>query len=706
MAKKKRGKKKKTGALKVILLVLVGILGVIALVVIAYAGNILSLQKEARALTAGITKDSFRQTQTSIVYDINGEEITRLSGIKELYYLNDEDIPPIVKKAFVLLEDQEFYNHKGVDFAAILRAALADLKEGAIVQGASTITQQLAKNVFLSADVKWERKITEAFVAMEMEKKFSKTQIMEFYINNIYFNHGYYGIEAAAQGYFDKSAKDLTLSQLIFLVGIPKNPSKFDPVSKFDTAMERRDYILKQLYAAGYIDSKDFYNAIDEPIVLVNKKEPFYDYVETYVFYCATRALMEYNGFTIRTEFNSAEDENKYNELYDELYSMYQSTLFTAGYRIYTAIDMEKQNILQETIDTYMKSHDEVGANGIYLTQAAAACIDNSTGYVTAIVGGRSQEYEGYTLNRAFQSYRQSGSAIKPLNVYAPYMMLGHDPEERIEDVWFEGGPNNSGDIYRGNISLKEGLAWSSNVCAWKTMMSMTPQYGNSFLHRMKFKKTGVDDDRLSSALGGFTYGVTPVEMASAYATLENDGVYRNPTCVSRITNSEGSILIDYSGNGEPVYSENASRMVTKMMEYCVNSGILQGMKLKNAIVAAKTGTTTGSKDGWLCGYSRYYTTAVWVGDDMPKANNWLSGLNTPADIWRAYMDKIHEGREKLAFPNYISNLENNNGTEYTTTTPAQGETGTHPTLSWPGTDIGDGDASVNVQGQGDKDAR
>lgn len=701
----KKGKKKKTTALKVIMLILVGILGVIALVVIAYAGNILKLQKEAKRLTEGITKDTFRQTQTSIVYDINGEEITRLSGIKDVYYLNDEDIPSILKKAFVILEDQDFYNHKGVDFSAILRAALADMKEGAIVQGASTITQQLAKNVFLSADVKWERKITEAFVAMELEKKFSKTQIMEFYINNIYFSHGYYGIEAAAQGYFGKTTRELTLSQLAFLAAIPKNPSKYDPITKFDSVVERRDFILKQLYAAGYIDSHDFYAAMDEQIVLVNKEETFYNYVETYVFHCATRALMEYNGFTIRTEFTSEEDEQKYNELYDELYSTYQATLFTAGYRIYTSIDIEKQELLQNTVDELMKEHDEVSDEGIYLTQAAAVCIDNSTGYVTAIVGGRSQDYDGYTLNRAYQSYRQTGSAIKPLNVYAPYMILGHDPNERIEDVWFEGGPNNSWDTYRGNISLKEALAVSSNVCAWKIMMSMTPEYGNSYLHKLKFRKVAVDDDKIATSIGGFTYGASPVEMASGYAALENDGVYRNPTCVSRITNAEGSILVDYAGNGEQVYSENAARMATKMMEYGVNDGILQHAQLENAIVAAKSGTTNGSKDGWLCGYSRYYTTVVWVGDDIPKANTWLSGGGLPLDIWKTFMEKIHEGRDRLAFPDYTTDIEDDDS-EYSTTTPTEGETATHPTGSVPGMDIDDGDTPVDVSGQGDKDAR
>lgn len=702
MAKRKRKKRK---ALKIILAVVVVLLGALGIVALVYGGSVLKLQKNAKALTKDVTEDTFRQTETSIIYDINGNEITSLSGIKQLYYIYDEEIPDILKKAFVLLEDKDFYKHDGVDFSAIIRAMIANARSNSLAEGASTITQQLAKNIFLTQDKTWERKITEMFVAVELEKKFEKSEILEFYINNIYFGHGYYGIEAAAQGYFGKSVGELTLSQLTYLAGMPKNPSRFDPVSHPDTVLERRNFILRQLFANGDISSLEYYEAVEEPVVLVDSSDDTYNYVETYVFYCATTALMEHDGFVFLEEFASDEDREKYEEKYDEWYSKYQASLFTGGYRIYTAIDMDKQALLQSALDKNLKDFKEVNEEGIYKTQGAGVCIDNATGLVTAIVGGRSQDYDGYTLNRAYQSYRQPGSAIKPIIVYAPYLMSGHTPDEIIDDSPIEGGPRNFDDSYRGRITLTEALAWSSNVCAWKIMEEMTPAYGMSFLHQMKFKRTAVDDNLQAASVGGFTNGVSAVELASAYAAIENNGTYRKPTCISRITDSRGTTIIDNNGSEVRVYDENSAKAVTKMMEYGVNHGILTGAQIDNVIVAAKSGTTNDSKDGWLAGYSRYYTTVVWVGNDMPVAIEGLAGGTYPLNIWKEYMTEIHRGLRPWEFPNYEnqSQMIDEGATQPETTAPGH-ERETHPGHGGAGMNIGDGDEYVTVTGDGDID--
>lgn len=702
MATKSHKKKHMNKVLKTVLIILGTLAGVLLIFIMVYAGSILKLRKNAKAVTSGVTADTFRQIETSIVYDIDGEEITSLSGTKDLHYISSSDMPDILKRAFVITEDRDFYSHHGVDLSAIIRAAVANVKHNAIKQGASTITQQLAKNMFLTQDVTWERKITEMFAAMELEKKFSKEQILEFYINNIYYANGYYGIEAAAQGYFGKSVNDLSLSQLIFLVAIPNNPSKYDPVNNLDAAKSRRDLILKQLYAEGEISGLDYYSAIEEKIELVNTKKDRHDYVETYVFYCATRALMEKNGFVFKYEFSSDEDEQNYNDKYDEMYSEYQASLFTGGYRIYTAIDMDKENLLQQIVDDKMRGFTDVNDEGIYKTQAAAVCIDNSTGLVTAIVGGRSQDHNGYTLNRAYQSFRQPGSSIKPVNVYAPYLMSGHTPDEKIDDSPILDGPHNVGDEYRGEITLTEALAWSSNVCAWKIMGEMTPEYGMSFLHLMDFKKSAVDDNNQAAAIGGFTVGVSPVELASAYATLENDGVYRNPTCIDKITNAKGSIIVDNTGDETRVYTEEASRMVTKMLEYGVNKGILTSAIMPDVVVAAKSGTTNDYKDGWLAGYSRYYTTVVWAGNDNPATVDGLSGGTYPLYIWKEYMEKIHKGLEKKTFPEYDGESDMiNDATEHES--QAETETETHPGYGGSSMNISDGDRNTNVSGMGDK---
>lgn len=700
----KFGKKSKT-LRNILLLLVVFIIGVIGIVAGVFLGSINKLRKNADAITAGITEDYFRSTETSIIYDINGQEITSISGMKELYYVEDENIPEVLKKAFVSVEDQDFYSHHGIDFSAIVRAYIANMRNETIVEGASTITQQLAKNVFLSNDVTWERKITEMFIAVNLEEQFSKSEILEFYINNIYYGNGYYGIQAAAEGYFSKDVGELSISQLVFLAGIPKNPSRFDPITKFDTAVERRDFILKQLYANGSISGLEYYAALEEEIVLETDDQSRYNYVETFVFYCAARSLMEANGFVFQYEFADEEAKETYQELYDQEYTKYQTYLFTGGYRIYTSIDMEKQELLQEIVNDKLKMFTSVNEEGIYELQGAATCIDNNSGFVVAIVGGREQDYDGYTLNRAYQSYRQPGSAIKPVLVYAPYLALGHMPDELVMDEPVTNGPANVNDKYYGEVTLTQALAMSSNVVAWNLMKQMTPEYAMNYLHAMNFKNIDMDDDNVETAIGGFTYGVTTLEMAAAYAALENDGVYREPTCVMKITNAKNETIIDNYETEVAIYGVQTARMVTKMMEYGVNRGLLVNAKLDNAIVAAKSGTTNDFKDGWLCGYSRYYTTAVWVGCDMPRTVDGLSGGSYPLNIWKAYMEEIHEGLTKKNFPNYDGTstqiLEGTDSDEEPTT-----EKETHP--GWHGDnelDISDGDEDYDVSGMGDKDA-
>ena len=316
MAKEKKAKSQKKKPLKIILIVLAAIAGIGLIVLGVFAGSVFKYKKTAKNMVKDVVTETFRQNESSVIYDINGEEITAFSGIKEIYYVDGADIPDIMKQIFIITEDKDFYKHKGVDLSSIFRAAIANMKHKEITQGASTITQQLARNMFLTHEVSWERKITEMFVARELEKKFSKAQILEFYLNNIYFANGYYGVEAAAQGYFSKKVSDLSTSQLAFLASIPNNPAKYDPVVNFDKTMERRNLLLKQLFTNGYIDSLEYYSAIEEKIQLIDSGDDKIDYVETYIFYCATRALMEKDGFVFRNEFTSEEDEENYRNVY------------------------------------------------------------------------------------------------------------------------------------------------------------------------------------------------------------------------------------------------------------------------------------------------------------------------------------------------------------------------------------------------------
>lgn len=648
-------KKKKKG-LKIFLIVLTILLvlfGLGLIILSPYLYVIKGYRANAMAIAATSTKDDFRSTESSIIYDVNGEEIATVNSSIELYYISSSKIPDVVMKAFIILEDRKFYTHDGIDIYAIIRSALTNLRTGTTSQGASTITQQVARNVYLTQEVSYERKITEMFLAMELEKKYSKDEILEFYVNNIYYANGYYGIEAAANGYFDRSVTELTLSELIFLTAIPKNPSKYDPISHYDKAVDRRDYILGLLKKAGYITEPEYYEAISQEIVITRGRNRKVDYVETYVYYCATRSLMAKEGFVFRNEFLDEKDKEQYEELYDEAYSRHRMSLYTGGFRIYTSIDMDAQNKLQEVVNEALSEFDEKTEDGIYKMQGSAVCINNATGFVTAIVGGRDQGLPGYTLNRAYQSYRQPGSSIKPLIVYAPFLGLGHNPSYVVDDSYFEGGPTNFEGRYPGESTLTEALAWSSNVVAWKLYEQITPEYGMSFLKKMNFRKTEADERYMSACLGGWTYGTSSLEIASAYATLANDGFYREPTAVMRITDSKKHLLVDNTRIGESVYDYNAARMISKMLQYGVEEGLAVNAGLNNAIVAVKTGTTTNNKDGWTAGYSRYYTTAVWVGYDLPKTVENLTGGTYPLTIWHDFMEYMHEGLKIEYFLDY-----------------------------------------------------
>lgn len=619
-----------------------------------YARQITDMQKEARSYVRTASEDTFRSTQTSVVYDKNGNTITTLKGEKDVYYLEYEQIPVDVCAAIVSIEDKKFYEHNGIDYKAIIRAALAMIQNGEVTQGGSTITQQLARTVFLNQDKTWQRKVEEMFIATGLEKKFSKNKILEYYINNIYFGNGYYGIQAASRGYFNVEVSQLNLSQIAFLCAIPNNPTLYDPLTNMENTIGRRDRILKNMYEDGKITKNAMYLAKVEEITLNRPATEKNNYVETYTYHCAIRLLMEREGFTFRTEFASEEDKEAYQKNYNNIYEEFQRQLYTAGYRIYTSIDMEVQDKLQQAIDEKLSEFTEVNQEGVYKLQGAGVCIDNGTGYVRAIVGGRSQEFSGYTLNRAYQSYRQPGSSIKPLIVYTPALERGYTPDTIVTDRPIEEGPSNADGMYSGEITLRTALAKSKNSVAWQLFEEITPKIGLSYLQAMNFSRLAAEDQRLTSALGGFTNGVSPVEMAGAYAALENDGDYRQPTCIVKITDAQENELVVTRQEATKIYKTTAARMITDMMQTVLTEGTGRGLSVSNMPSAGKTGTTNDNKDGWFVGYTPYYTASIWVGYDMPEKLPGLTGSSYPGEIWHAFMENCHQGLAPLEFLPYV----------------------------------------------------
>lgn len=629
--------------------------------------NILAYREQAIEVVGNSSIDNFRRDETSTVYDSKGKKIREIKGEKEVYYKTYDEIPAAFVEAMVSVEDRRFYEHNGVDYEGIMRAAyILFQNEGTITQGASTITQQLARGIFLTNEVsaektnadKYARKFKEIFIAWELEKKYTKQDILEFYLNNIFFANGYYGIGAAAKGYFDKDLDEVTTSEAAFLCGIPNSPTYYDPRVNYDHTIERRDKILNDMHELGYINDIELQMALDEKIELAEEKKVSHDYVETFANFCATEALMEASGFKFQYKFDNIDEQHAYNEKYRAAYDETYQTLYTGGYQIYTSIDQSKQKALQKTINETLSVDEEKNEEtGIYNLQGAATCIDNSNGRVVAIVGGRTQsELEGYSLNRAYQSPRQPGSTIKPLIVYTPQLERGYTPATRVDDNKFEKAnmPENSGLSYSGMISLAQAVAASKNVVAYRLFGQLTPEVGAEYLLNMNFNYLTIEDrQNMAACLGGLTYGATTVEMASGYSTIENDGEFRKPTCIVSITDSQGNVIVEDKVKSKEVYEMNACRMMTSMLKGVFTGGTASGLGIQGMSCAGKTGTTDNNTDGWFCAYTPYYTTSVWVGYDTPQATRGLWGSTYPGRIWHDFMAEIHEGLKDIKFPDY-----------------------------------------------------
>ena len=652
-SKKKKKRKKK----KVLLKVSVVFLLLVVIGWFTFGAKVMKLRSEAKKLVAQSSEETFKASQTSIVYDTNGKQLLKFKGEKDVYYLKYKELPVYVIAAVISVEDKNFYKHSGVDYKGISRAAVSYVvHKGRITQGGSTLTQQLAKTVFLNRQKTWKRKVKEIFMAVELERKYSKEQILEFYLNNVYYANGYYGIQAASQGYFRKDAKNLTMSEAAFLSAIPNNPTIYDPRTNKENTIKRRNKILKDMYEQKLIRKDQYEEAINEEINVKSaqkSKTEKKNYVETYVIHCATKEIMKQKGFEFKYDFSSTSEKEKYQEEYDKMYAECKRTLYSAGYHIYTSIDPDVQKQLQSSVDSALSGYTEKDKNGIYKTQASGTCIDNDTGKVVAIVGGREQKNIGYTLNRAFQSPRQPGSSIKPLIVYTPALENGYTSETKIPNIDIDAAKQKGVDVKSlsgERLELRNAVERSKNGVAWYIYDDITPDVGMAYLTQMRFASVQAADYYPATSLGGFTTGMTTEEMAGAYAALSDRGQYREPTCIIKMINNQGEdIFEDYES--VQVYQESSAVMMTDILKGVVTKGTAASMGWSGNIEAAgKTGTTNGSRDGWFCGMTPYYTMTVWVGYDQQKTLSSLYGGTYPAKIWKNAMEKMVEGLPAASF--------------------------------------------------------
>ena len=527
--------------------------------------------------------------RTSIIYDGQSDVVTRLHGVQDRTWVSISELQPSTVYAFISAEDARFFEHEGVDVIRIAGAIVADIKAGSYVQGASTISQQLIKLSHLTSEKTISRKAEEAALAYEMERQYSKEDILEMYLNYVYFGGGYYGIEAAAEGYFGVHASDLTLDQSAMLAGILKSPSGYAPHINYAASINRRNNILRLMRDYGYItDDEKKQAAAKRPTILHDKNEEYSGYYTDAV----TKSAAALMGITV-----------------DEL--------IRGGYSIYSAMDSDIQHYCEEMF----KNGELFPAED---SEAAIVVLEPSTGMVVAMVGGRSYT-GGISFNRATDIRRQPGSVIKPVIAYAPaFEYLNYTAADMIldeETTFADYTPSNYGNKYYGWVTVREAVAKSLNVPAVKTLSEVGVERAKDFA-----KRCGIEfddkDDSLALALGGFTYGVSPLQIAGAYSCFASGGIYNTPTLIKKITDRNGLTVYEYRQDSRRVMSEANAYILTSMLKSVVTEGTGHRLNTLDIPIAGKTGTVglaNGNRDAWMAGYTPEYTAVVWQGYDSDR---------------------------------------------------------------------------------------
>ena len=527
--------------------------------------------------------------RTSIIYDGQSDVVTRLHGVQDRTWVSISELQPSTVYAFISAEDARFFEHEGVDVIRIAGAIVADIKAGSYVQGASTISQQLIKLSHLTSEKTISRKAEEAALAYEMERQYSKEDILEMYLNYVYFGGGYYGIEAAAEGYFGVHASDLTLDQSAMLAGILKSPSGYAPHINYAASINRRNNILRLMRDYGYItDDEKKQASARRPTILHDKREEYSGYYTDAV----TKSAAALMGITV-----------------DEL--------IRGGYSIYSAMDSDIQHYCEEMF----KNGELFPAED---SEAAIVVLEPSTGMVVAMVGGRSYT-GGISFNRATDIRRQPGSVIKPVIAYAPaFEYLNYTAADMIldeETTFADYTPSNYGNKYYGWVTVREAVTKSLNVPAVKTLSEVGVERAKDFA-----KRCGIEfddkDDSLALALGGFTYGVSPLQIAGAYSCFASGGIYNTPTLIKKITDRNGLTVYEYRQDSRRVMSEANAYILTSMLKSVVTEGTGHRLNTLDIPIAGKTGTVglaNGNRDAWMAGYTPEYTAVVWQGYDSDR---------------------------------------------------------------------------------------
>ncbi len=658
--------------------------------------------------------------EATFVYDSNGNQLQKLTAPdSNRMPVTIDQIPLDLQHAVVAIEDERFYEHNGIDIKGILRAGVVGITTGRFSEGASTITQQLIKNnVFTdwvneSTLESFQRKFQEWYLALELEKQIKdKDVILQNYLNTINLGNGNYGVQAAAQDYFGKDVSDLTLSECTVLAGITQNPTKYNPVTNPENNAERRQEVLDHMLEQEYITKEQYdecladnvYERIQSLEAESEGEDTTYSYFIDELTEQVIQDLQDKRGYTEQQAYNAlysgglriyttqdpaiqqicdeeysdpdnfpsgsqveldyaltvkhanGEEENYSSEMLEQYFIENESSDFTLLF--------DSQESAQAHIDAYkaaiLTEGDEVVAETVHFTpqpQSSLCIIDQHTGYVKAIVGGRGEKSSSLSLNRATNTTRQPGSTFKPLAAYAAALNEGGmSLATTFEDEPFtydNGEPLYNADRqYHGTVTMREAIVHSYNIPAVKCMIEITPELGVEYLEKFGFttlvtEPTEIngkifDDFNASTAIGGITYGVSNLELTAAYAAIANNGTYIKPVFYTKILDSDGNVVIDNTPEKTTVIKPSTAYLLTSVMEDVITEGTGTRVQFDGMHLAGKTGTTDDYRDLWFCGFSPYYTCSVWAGYDDNTVLPQGTYRTYQQTLWRNIMERIH----------------------------------------------------------------
>jgi len=567
----------------------------------------------------------YRPSIASRVFDENNELIDEFF-LEDRKMVKISEVPKIAQVAFVAAEDSRFYQHQGFDLQSIFRAMFKNVEAGKIVQGGSTITQQVAKLMYLTPERKYIRKFKEAILSYRIDKYLTKDEILSLYLNQIYLGHGTYGIESASIGYFGKSAKDLTLPEAALLAGLPKAPTTYSPFLYFDRAKQRQTYVLTRMMEEGFITKEQMDKAVAAPLKLRPMKPK--DKVAAYFVEHVRRYVQEKYGGDI---------------------------LYKEGLSIYTTLNLSAQKAARDALIKGLTEMEERGKQEKGLVQGALYCMDVKTGAIRALVGGR--DFSKSEFNRAIQSRRQPGSAFKPL-IYTAAFDKGMNPSTRFvdspivfQDPSQEDGlwkPKNFDEKFLGPITMRTALVQSRNVVTVKILQDIGIDYATSYAANMGIASPL--SRNLSLALG--SSGVTLQELVRAYGVLANQGKKVTPYFIRKIVDRTGNVFEETKVQAEQVIDPRIAFMTSYVMQDVVESGTGRRVKSIGRPVAGKTGTTNDIRDAWFIGFTPSLITGVWIGFDQEKSlGKHEVGGRAAAPVWLYFMEKALQGTPVEAFP-------------------------------------------------------